>query len=221
MNIKKPLENIMNDEYDTLKEELIHTLIRFKKVNAVMSHTVITADGGSLSFSELHALGCIDSCAEKDCPIKEKDCSVTERTTHHAMHETLAVSKAAISQMLASLEKRGYIRRETDTGNRRKIIITLTPKGRETVDKVKKGMDDLVSHVITQFGEEETRHLIRLLNRFEEVIDEMPEKQTREKQEKITDTRGGRRPYCLSIGGQPPNKRPKRGRGLSFFVNIA
>jgi DNA-binding MarR family transcriptional regulator len=155
------------DKHDTLKEELIHTLIRFKKVNAVMSHTVITADGGSLSFSELHALGCIESCAENDCPI-------AERTTHHAMHETLAVSKAAISQMLASLEKRGYIRRETDTGNRRKIIITLTPKGRATVDKVKKSMDGLMAHVITRFGEEDTRLLIRLLDRFMEVVDGTP-----------------------------------------------
>jgi DNA-binding MarR family transcriptional regulator len=158
-----------NDEHAELTEELIHALIRFKKVNAVLSHTVTAADGGSLSFSELRALGCLDSRAEKDCPIKEKDCSATERTTHHAMHETLAVSKPAISQMLASLEKRGYIRRETDTGNRRKIIITLTPKGRETVDKVKQNMDSLMSRVVTQFGEEDTRHLIRLLTRFQSI----------------------------------------------------
>jgi DNA-binding MarR family transcriptional regulator len=165
----------MNDEHAELTEELIHALIRFKKVQAVLSRTVTTADGGSLSFSELRALGCLDSRAEKDCPIekdcpmKEQDCSAAERTTHHAMHETLAVSKPAISQMLASLEKRGYIRRETDTGNRRKIIITLTPKGRETVDKVKQSMDSLISHVITRFGEEDTRHLIRLLTRFQSI----------------------------------------------------
>jgi CRP-like cAMP-binding protein len=47
-----------------------------------------------------------------------------DQTTHHAMHEALAVSRAAVSQMLGSLEKRGYIRREIDRDNRRKIIIT-------------------------------------------------------------------------------------------------
>jgi DNA-binding MarR family transcriptional regulator len=166
----------MNDEFDTsdksdisdkLRQDLIRALIRFKKVNTVISRTVITADGGSLSFSELCALGCLDSCGENDCPI-------AERTTHRTMHETLAVSKAAISQMLASLEKRGYIQRETDTGNRRKIIITLTPKGHATVGKTKQGMDGLMALVITRFGEEDTRLLIRLLDRFMEVVDEMP-----------------------------------------------
>jgi DNA-binding MarR family transcriptional regulator len=172
----KPPEKVMNDESDRsdrldesdrLRQDLIRSLVRFKKVNAVISHTVITADGGSLSFSELCALGCLDSCAENDCPLPE-------RTTHRTMHETLAVSKAAISQMLASLEKRGYIQRETDTGNRRKIIITLTPKGRATVNKTKEGMDGLMAHVITRFGEEDTRLLIRFLDRFMEVVDAMP-----------------------------------------------
>jgi DNA-binding MarR family transcriptional regulator len=76
--------------------------------------------------------------------------------------------------MLGSLEKRGYILRETDTGNRRKIIIILTPKGRTAVDKAKQGMDDLVSHIITRLGEEDSRHLVRLMDRFVEVMDDTP-----------------------------------------------
>jgi DNA-binding MarR family transcriptional regulator len=150
---------------DKLKQDLTHSIFRFKKISAVISHTVISDDEGGLSISELSALGCIDSCGKNDC-------SASEQTTHHAMHETLAVSKPAVSQMLGSLEKREYIQREIDHDNRRKIIITLTPKGRAAIDKAKKNVDNLMSLIITRFGEKDSRNFVRLLDRFEKVMDE-------------------------------------------------
>ncbi|MDR2102969.1 MAG: winged helix DNA-binding protein, partial [Treponema sp.] len=96
-----------------------------------------------------------------------------DQTTHHALHEVLAVSNAAVSQMLGSLEKRGYIQRETDRDNRRKIIITLTNKGKTVVDTAGKNMDVLMSQIIKGFGEQDTQNLVLLLNRFAEIVDEI------------------------------------------------
>jgi DNA-binding MarR family transcriptional regulator len=89
------------------------------------------------------------------------------------MHKTIAVSKAAVSQMLGSLEKRGYIQREIDRENRRKIIISLTNKGKVAVDKADKDLDELMSLIIDRFGEQDTRTFVKLLNQFEEVVDEV------------------------------------------------
>jgi DNA-binding MarR family transcriptional regulator len=125
---------------------------------------LLNDDDGGLSVAELSALGCIGRCDEED--------GNADQTTHHAMHETLAVSKAAVSQMLGSLEKRGYIRREIDRDNRRKIIITLTEQGETAVDDAEKKMDALMSRIIMQFGEKDTRNFTRLLDRFSEVVDE-------------------------------------------------
>jgi DNA-binding MarR family transcriptional regulator len=150
----------MNNE---LKEHLLHSLFLFKKANYSISRFMSNTDQGGLSITELSAMYCIDQIDQDDG---------AGQTTHHAMHETLCVSKAAVSQILGSLEKRGYIRRSIDCDNRRKIIITLTKKGKSAVDKGQRHMDDLMAHIIERLGEEDVRNFVRLLDRFAEVVDE-------------------------------------------------
>jgi DNA-binding MarR family transcriptional regulator len=152
----------MNDE---LKERFLHSLFLFKKASYSISRSLSNNGNDGLSAAELSALGCINCRGSEDC-------GPAEQTTHHAMHETLSVSKAAVSQMLGSLEKRGYIRREIDRDNRRKIIITLTKKGNSAIDKGQKHMDGLMASIIERFGEEDIRDFVRLLDRFAEVVDE-------------------------------------------------
>ena len=152
----------MNDE---LTRDLLHALFCFKQAAGSVSRFLSDPDEGGLSVAELSALGCIDRCGAENC-------GVADQTTHHAMHETLAVSKAAVSQMLGSLEKRGFIRRDTDRDNRRKIIITVTKKGKSAIDKGQKRMDDLTSRIIEQFGEKDAQQFVRLLKRFAEAVEE-------------------------------------------------
>jgi DNA-binding MarR family transcriptional regulator len=146
-----------------LKRNLLRSIFCFKKANISISRSMLNADGIGLSVTELSALNCIGNCDEKDC-------GTADQTAHHAMHETLAVSKAAVSQMLGSLEKRGYIRREIDLDNRRKIIITVTEKGKTAVDRGKKQMDALTSRIIGRFGEKDTRDFVQLVTRFSEIV---------------------------------------------------
>jgi DNA-binding MarR family transcriptional regulator len=151
---------------DELTQDLIHALFCFKRVSTAISRTLLKDNGDRLTIAELSALGCIGVCTEHDC-------DAAKQTTHHAMHETLAVSKAAVSQMLGSLEKRGYIQRETDKDNRRKIVITLTQKGKVAVDTAGKNMDALMSLIITRFGEHDSRTFVDLLDRFAVIVDEV------------------------------------------------
>jgi DNA-binding MarR family transcriptional regulator len=155
----------MNDE---LTRDLLHALFFFRRSSATIFHSTLNANGGGLSVAELSALGCIRNCNENDCDVAD----TADQTVHYAMHETLAVSKAAISQMLGSLEKRGYIQREINRDNRRKIIITVTKKGKTAVDKGGKYMDALMSRVIKRFGEDDARNFVQLLTRFTEIVDE-------------------------------------------------
>ncbi|MDR3167673.1 MAG: transcriptional regulator [Treponema sp.] len=148
-----------------LQEDLLHALFCLKKANISIFRSLLNAEGGGLSITELSALNCIGGC-------KKKDNDGADQTTHKAMHKALAVSKAAVSQILGSLEKRGYIQRETDRDNRRKIIITLTQKGKTAVDKAGKKMDALMSQILNDFGEKETRNFVLLVNRFSEIVKE-------------------------------------------------
>lgn len=155
----------MKDEpkQDLLQRNLLQALFCFKKANAMLFRSVLDTDGGGLSAPELSALACIN--------YDEKDCKA-DHTTHHAMHETLAVSKAAVSQMLGSLEKRGYIQRKIDRENRRKIIITLTEKGKSAVDEGQTRMDAVMARIIKQLGAVEAQQFERSLTRFARVVEE-------------------------------------------------
>ena len=89
------------------------------------------------------------------------------------MQEYLHVSKAAVSQMLGSLENRGLITRETDPENRRTIIVRLTEKGNETIENVKRGFDSFIGMLIDRFGEKDTSEIIRLIYKFADIVKEV------------------------------------------------
>ena len=89
------------------------------------------------------------------------------------MREYLQVSKAAVSQMLGSLESRGLITRETDPENRRTIIVKLTKEGYETIEQFESGFNRYIGMMVERFGEKDTREIIRLIYKFAGIIEEI------------------------------------------------
>ena len=85
----------------------------------------------------------------------------------------LHVSRPAISQMLNSLEEKGYIRREIDGRDRRRLLLTLTAKGEKIMQVMKGHANRVIAEIISRFGEENTTRLIGLLNRFADISDEL------------------------------------------------
>lgn len=89
--------------------------------------------------------------------------------------ETLHITKPAVTYLLNSLEKDGYIVRSIDTADRRRIEIKLTDKSRETIRTSRKSHEIFINEVLRRFGETNSRNFIRLLNRFADIIDELKE----------------------------------------------
>ena len=96
------------------------------------------------------------------------------------MREYLRVSKAAVSQMLGGLERRGFITREIDPENRRTIIVRLTGTGRDMLELYERRFDDQIGTLIDRFGEKDTREIIRLIYRFADIIEGLQEDQDTE-----------------------------------------
>lgn len=90
----------------------------------------------------------------------------------------LCISKPAISQMLKSLETRGYIQREINLVNRRKLTVMLTPQGQAVLRKSRAYFADLLADIVKRFGEEKTRQLIALNTEFftmtQEAVQQRP-----------------------------------------------
>ena len=81
------------------------------------------------------------------------------------------VTKAAISQLLTSLVKRGYIVRETDLGNRRRITVALTQQGEEILALSQQEADKTLEKILLRLGEEKALQLVSLLNELSDISD--------------------------------------------------
>ena len=85
----------------------------------------------------------------------------------------LAISKSAISQMLTALEKKGYISRTVNPENRRNLIVTLTPLGRECLNEIDSVYNSRFKQVAEGIGEKNMKEMIRLINLMNDTVDKL------------------------------------------------
>lgn len=93
----------------------------------------------------------------------------------------LGVTKGAVSQIVNKLNKKGFVKKETDSNNQSKLIIKLTPKG-EIADanhtKLHDKFDILVNDILKDASNEEIKFLNNFLNKVEAQIEDFEEKLT-------------------------------------------
>lgn len=136
----------MNEE---LKANYLQTIFQFKN----LLNGKLTDKSWTLSLNELLILESIQQGA-----------NLTE------IREKLAVTKAAISQSLSSLEKKGYILRETDTANRRQVIVRLTSEGLSALTETAVKFDENFQAFVGEFGADRLAQLLELMERMMELL---------------------------------------------------
>jgi DNA-binding MarR family transcriptional regulator len=87
--------------------------------------------------------------------------------------DLLCISRAAVSQMLGVMEQKGYILRDINKVNRRKQSLSLTEKGRTTVEEHEYKFKELLAEIVDRFGEKEMKQLIRLSSRFMDTLEKI------------------------------------------------
>lgn len=88
------------------------------------------------------------------------------------------ITKAAISQMFTSLEKRGYIIRETDKSNRRRITVVLTPQGTEILAQSQQQANKTLEEILLRLGLEKAQQLVELLSELSDIRDDIKRQHT-------------------------------------------
>lgn len=105
---------------------------------------------------------------------------VSEATDEYAnltdIREYLAVSKAAVSQMLSSLEKRGFVIREIDPENRRNLIVALTASGAEILRVKDAEADGRIEKILSIMGEQDAEQFVRLIQKMNDAVKASNEK---------------------------------------------
>ena len=145
---------------DNLKDKYLSAMLRFKK-----SGLRIPAEC-EIQWSELLIMEKI--C--QDCESGNTYINVSE------IQQSMYISKPAVSQTLNNLEKKGYIVREIDMSDRRKISVQPTTVGEEVLNQSSMTYEEKIRYICDQFGREDMNKLLDLLNRLSDLIDRLEKK---------------------------------------------
>jgi DNA-binding MarR family transcriptional regulator len=139
-----------------LLNQMIHSVFRFKQIETAFRAFCPNASE-NVSVVEVFVLK----------GIKEHAFDSGELT----IPDMLCISRAAVSQMLGGMEQKGFITRDINKANRRKQLLTLTPKGNAVVEEQEQKVMELLSGIVDQFGETKTKQFIKLSSRFMDILE--------------------------------------------------
>lgn len=140
-----------------LREEFFCSMACFKKLESVFS---LECEMQLNEMAILHNISGGCSCSEKSCTNLDVP----------RMQEQLRISKPAVSYILNTLEKKKYITRTIDPKDRRKISISTTPEGQAMAESSLEKCEETWSRLLEEFGEDNMRELIRLLNELNDLF---------------------------------------------------
>ena len=92
--------------------------------------------------------------------------------TQNELSRRLLVDKSNITGLLDRLEALGLIRRNDVANDRRSYHISLTDAGREMAERLEGPYEETIAAVMSTFGPEERRELIRLTRKLREALAE-------------------------------------------------
>ena len=139
-------------------QELFDSLSKIKKV-MIKSHMVAGVPQPALMAMRCirHRNNCIND--ENLQGIKMSDIS-----------KFMNVSKPATTQIINDLEKKGYVERVLTQNDRRVVYISLTESGNEILDRGEKEGFSMLERIADCLGEEDTKDLIRIINKLTETF---------------------------------------------------
>jgi DNA-binding MarR family transcriptional regulator len=99
----------------------------------------------------------------------------TQQVAASQLIRELGVSKQAASQLVDTLVVRGYLTRQLDASDRRRIALELTGRGRAAAVAVRDGVDAVDAALAERLSPEELRGLRRGLVELISIKEELEE----------------------------------------------
>lgn len=81
------------------------------------------------------------------------------------LSKQLKITSAAVTHVIQSLEKNGYITRTMDPSDRRSILVSATKDGHDFVEAREKELFERFHHLSEHLGADDAQQLIRILNK--------------------------------------------------------
>lgn len=132
------------------KEDYLKTIFQFKNlINTEFGH----GKQHALSLTELLIMQ----------GISQQQSSVTIASDLH-------ITKAAVSQCTASLDKKGLITRTVDPQNRRNLSLALTAAGRTQLEQTNAEFDGAFATFVQDMGATDLEQLLSLMQKMTTII---------------------------------------------------
>ena len=96
--------------------------------------------------------------------------AVLGRCNQEALCTRLEIDKGRVAKLLAGLEADDQIQRTVNAQNKREKLVTLTPKGRQTLQNVNAAFDEWNRTCLKGFTEEERAQYFAFLHRIAENV---------------------------------------------------
>jgi DNA-binding MarR family transcriptional regulator len=84
--------------------------------------------------------------------------------------DRLIISRATVTGLVDSLEKRGYVRRLPHSSDRRMLLIELTDAGRQVAHEFRQLVHQRENEWLAGFNQQEQEQLIALLHRLQSTL---------------------------------------------------
>jgi DNA-binding MarR family transcriptional regulator len=121
-----------------------------------------------LKLPELFALKMI---SDFDINDNDNSCSSLEE-----IRNELNFTKSATSQLMNSLEEKGFVTREINPDDRRKVEVKLTSLGADKLMMAELFKSEMLEEVIKDMGEDKVNDLVDLLTSFSNSLDKVNHK---------------------------------------------
>jgi DNA-binding MarR family transcriptional regulator len=92
------------------------------------------------------------------------------RMSPSELGERLIVTRATVTGLLDSLERRGYVRRSANVADRRSLIVEITPVGLEVLQELRTIIHRHEKALMSGFSESDLRAYIERLHQIQESL---------------------------------------------------
>lgn len=132
-------------------KELLNNILKdlFYKILRLQAKSVSGSTGGQISRTEMHVLETIGDLT---------DSTMTD------IAEALGISKATASVSIATLTKKGYLKKVKSDKDKRKSILILTEKGEKASKNHRQFHEMMVKSVMNKFKIEEYPEVLKSLS---------------------------------------------------------
>lgn len=97
------------------------------------------------------------------------------RAAPGGLAEFFDVSSARVAKLLGELEQKGYVVREVDPADRRRVTVCLTPAGETYVLDLDASFRRRLAGLLALLGESDAKEMVRLMIRLMEVMETLKE----------------------------------------------